>query len=71
MVKIKEMFKKGKFIGVKIDGRLYKANKEGKLTWDSVYEAPNEYIIKSLKKINHRKPTHDELNDIILSGEFY
>jgi len=40
------------------------------LKWKSVYEAPVEEIVKRFKKAYGRKPTDEELNDIILEGEW-
>jgi hypothetical protein len=48
----------------------YKIKQEKKLKWKSVYEAPTEKIRKIFKQSYGRYPTNDELNDIILEGEF-
>lgn len=40
------------------------------MKWKSVYEAPHEEIVKKFKKIYGKEPTDEELNDILLEGEF-
>jgi len=40
------------------------------LKWTSIYEAPIKQIEKEFKEIYGRKPTDDELNDILLEGEW-
>lgn len=44
--------------------------KEKKLKWKSVYEAPIDKIRKEFKQIYGKYPTSDELNDIVLEGEW-
>jgi hypothetical protein len=40
------------------------------LKWKSVYEAPQEEIERRFKKMYGKKPTSEEMNDILLEGEF-
>lgn len=44
--------------------------KSKKLKEKSIYEAPVGKIRKDFKKAYGRYPTSDELNDIILEGEY-
>jgi hypothetical protein len=38
--------------------------------WKSIYEAPVEKIVKEFKEVYGREPTDEELNDILLEGEW-
>jgi hypothetical protein len=40
------------------------------LKWKSVYEAPTEEIERRFKKMYGKKPTSEEMEDILFEGEF-
>jgi len=44
--------------------------KENVVAWDSILEAPAEMIASELKQATGRKPSYDEVNDIILEGSW-
>jgi len=40
------------------------------IRWKSIYEAPIELIVREFKQAYGRKPTEEELNDILLEGSW-
>lgn len=63
---------KQKLVLVRKQQKKQEKNQEDKprYTWKSIYDAPVDKIVKEFREAYGKKPTDEELNDILLGGEW-